>query len=171
MPHTTTQDEAKTEAKAPALCFRSTAHPGDASAAAVYSRAMVRPLGAALTPVMLATLAAVLAGQRIWPQFVWGMGLALTAAWSWARFQLSRTLAEVQVRADRRTAAMRSVRDVVRSADPEWRRLVRVRTERVPPALRLHLGDTSHRLLTHRWPQADELRKALRQNSGPADEP
>lgn len=164
MPHPTTQNEAQTEAKEAPLCFRSTAHPGDASAALVYSRAMARPLGVALTPVMLAALMTVLAGQRIWPHFFWGMGLALGVAWAWARFQLSRTLAEVQLRPGRRVAAARTVRDVLGDARPEWRRLVRVRTERVPPALRLHLGDTSHRLLKRRWPRADELREAVRQN-------
>lgn len=141
--------------------FQSASHPRGASAALVYSRAMVRPLSMTLIPVMVAALAAILAEQRIWPHVFWGAGLALAVAWSWAQFQMRRTLAEVRVRPSQQAAAVRSVRGVLRGTPPDWHPIVRVRPERMPPALRLSLGDTSYRLLKRRWPNADALEDAL----------
>lgn len=143
-------------------CFRSVAHPRGASAALVYSRAMVPALGATFVPLMLAVMAATLAGQRIWPHVFWGAGVALAVAWGWAQFQVRRTPAEMRVRPSQQVAAVRSVRGVLRGDAPDWRPLVRVRPERVPPALRVHLGDTSYRLFQRRWPRFDVLGDALR---------
>ena len=149
-----------------AMCFQSTAHPQGASAALAYSRAMARPLGATLIPLMLFALAAALTGHRIWPHFFWASAGALVVAWGWARFQLARTPAEVRVRPDQQNAALRSVRDVLRAAPPDWRPALRLRVEHT--ALRLDLGDTSHRLLTSRWPQAEALQEALRRAVPPS---
>jgi hypothetical protein len=142
-------------------CFRSVAHPGEASAALVRSRAMVRPLVVTFVPVMVAALAATLAGQRIWPHLFWSAGVALTLAWGWAEFQMRRTPAEVLVRSAQQAAAVRSVHGILRGDAPNWQPLVRARPERMPAALRLSLGDRTHRLLGHRWPRLDALEDAL----------
>ena len=141
------------------------AHPDGASTGLIYSRAMVSPLAATLVPLMLFALAAVLMEQRIWPYFFWAGPLALVVAWGWARFQLSRRLAEVQVRPTQGTAAVRSVHEVLHDTPPVWHWAARLRIEREAhesTALRLDLGDTSHRLVLSRWPQADALQEALR---------
>lgn len=140
--------------------FHSTAHPEGRPAALVYSRAMVGPLNVLLVPLMLFALAAVLLGQRIWPYFFWACVPALLLAWAWARFQLGRLPAEVNVRPAQGEAAVRSVHDVLHDRPPVWHRAARLRLER--EALRVDLGDTSHRLLVSRWPQAEALSEALR---------
>lgn len=144
----------------PKLHFRSTAHPGHQPAALVYARAMVRPLAAVMLPLMLFALAAALQGLVLWPYLAWGAPAALVAAWGWARFQLRRTPAEVRIRfAADLPVAVRSARDVLRGAPLQWHRLGRLRTSR--EALRLDLGDTSHRLLRRRWPTDEALLEAL----------
>lgn len=145
-------------------CFRSTAHPGGASVALAYSQAMVPPLAATLIPLMLFALAAVLTGRRLWPYFFWAGPPALAVAWAWARFQMRRVPAEVCVRPAQNAAAVRSVHDVLHGTLLTWHHAARLRTEREAhesTALRLDLGDTSHRLLLDRWPEADALREAL----------
>jgi hypothetical protein len=146
--------------RAAEACFHSRAHPEGDSAALVYSRAMVPALGMTLIPLMLFALAGVLLGQRIWPYFFWAALPAPAVAYGWARFQLGRTVAEVRARPDQQAAAVRSVRDVLHEAPPAWQHAVRLRVER--DALRLDLGDTSHRFHDDRWPDADALQDALR---------
>ena len=160
MPPASTPPEAPSE-RGQQYCFQSNSHPRGASAALVYSRAMVPPLAATLVPLMLLALAAVLMGGRIWPHFFWMAPPALALSWGWARFQLGRVIAEVCVRPGQGAAAVRSIHEVLAGTTPQWHRAARLRLER--RALRLDLGDTSYRLLLDRWEQAEDLRNALRQ--------
>lgn len=150
--------------------FESVHHPGDAPAALVYGRALATPLGFCTLPVMIATAAAALQQQPIWPFLAWGLPLALGVAAAWTRFRLGSTPAEVRIRDHQ--AAVRSVHDCVhghRQGTPalHWQWIHDIRNG--PDALIVTMGFETHRFLYAAWPNHRALLGALQSaRAGPA---
>lgn len=139
--------------------FTSAAHPEGQPWALVYAGALIKPLGACMLPVMIVTLVAVLEQQPVLPYLMWGFPGALALASLWTRFRLSRTPAEVHVRAGQ--AAVRSVHECLQTDPPLiWQRILEIRDG--SSALFVTLGLDTYTFRHDEWPQHPELMKALK---------
>ncbi|NBB75348.1 MAG: hypothetical protein GVY35_17020 [Bacteroidetes bacterium] len=139
--------------------FKSTHHPGDASATLIYGRALMAPLAFFTLPVMIAATAAALQQHRLLPFLTWGLPAALLAATVWTRFRLGATPAEVRVRDHQ--AAVRSVHDCLGPTPEEhWQWIHDIR--RGSDALIVTMGFETHRFRYSTWPDHRALLKALR---------
>ncbi|GIV61146.1 MAG: hypothetical protein KatS3mg044_0012 [Rhodothermaceae bacterium] len=139
--------------------FRSTEHPGGASPALVYGRALVRPIGACMLPVMIGALLAVLEGAAALPWLVAGFPAALVTAMLWTHLRLRTTPAEVQVVPG--GAALRSVWECARDLPARTARILDLRT--TPDALLVTLDYTSYALPYRAWPDHEALLSALQE--------
>ena len=137
--------------------FYSTAHPAGTSAGLVWARALVRPLAAALLPVMVVTLVAALEGAGLLP-FLWGgFPGAIAAAMLWTRYRLAQTPAEIHVRGAE--AALRTVTDVLRHGRLTWRPVLDLR--KTQTTFVIALGRTHYELDDADWPDVRALLDAL----------
>ncbi|GIV59702.1 hypothetical protein GQ464_003255 [Rhodocaloribacter litoris] len=139
--------------------FRSTLHPGTAPATLVYGRALVRPLGACVLPVMVGALLAVLQEAPALAYLTRGFPAALAVAMLWTHFRLRALPAEVQVVPG--AAAVRTVWACARNEPPAWFRILDLRL--TPDALQVTLGYTPYTLPFDRWPEHDDLLAALQE--------
>lgn len=139
--------------------FKSAEHPGDAPSSAVYSRALARPIGAFLAPIMLGAAAAALQGDPVWGYLLWGLPGALIAATLWTQFRLMRTPAELHLRPGQ--AAVQSVHEVVHGRPRTWHPLHHVRAGRWD--VELSVGWRTYSFRPAEWPNYEELREAARE--------
>ena len=137
--------------------FYSTAHPAGTPASLVWARALVRPLAAALVPVMLVTLAAALEGASLLPFLLGGFPVATVAAMLWTRYHLAQTVAEIHVR--EREAAVRTVAEVLGHGRLAWRPVLDLRKTKT--TFVVALGRTQHEFDDADWPDVRHLLDAL----------
>ena len=138
--------------------FRSVDHPGTAPPAVVYGRALVRPIGVCMLPVMIGALVAVLQGFPVLSYLLIGFPGAIAVAMLWTHYRMRTTLAEIRVRPD--AAALRTVWECARREPPAWRRVLDLRTTR--STIEATIGRGTYVLRTARWPEHDALLEALR---------
>lgn len=139
--------------------FKSRHHPGGRSQGFVYTKALVRPLGACTAPLMLGATASALQGQPVWGYLVWGFPAALVVAFLWTHFRLSSTSAELHLRPGQ--AAVQSIKDVVGDRSPSWYPLHNVRE--TPQYTEISVGWTTYVCRRRDWPQYERLREKARQ--------
>lgn len=139
--------------------FRSVDHPGGLPTAIVYSRALARPLGACVVPVMIGAAAAALQGLPAWGYLVWGLPSAVAAASVWTQFMLIKTPAEVHLRPGQ--AAVQSVHDVLYDHSPSWHPLYNVRLGR--RYLDLSVGWRTYTCRAPRWPDFNRMQNTAEQ--------
>ena len=139
--------------------FYSVDHPGDAPASAVYSRALARPIGAFIAPVMLGAAATALQGNPVWGFLIWGLPGALIAATLWTQFRLMRTPAELHLRPGQ--AAVQSIHEVMHERPRTWHALHHVRAGRWDVAL--SVGWRTYSFQPAEWPEYDQLREAAKE--------
>ena len=149
--------------------FQSIHHPEDTPSSLVYARALVAPIGACTTPVMIGAAATALQGQPVWAYLVWGFPAALLVASVWTQFALSTTAAEVHLKPGQ--CAIRSVQEVLRDTPPEFHPLFNVRT--TPSRIEIALGWDTQICARSDWPEYGRLRDAAQHavdaHSEPAD--
>jgi hypothetical protein len=138
--------------------FRSVDHPGTTPPAFVYGRALVRPIGVCMLPVMIGALVAALQGYPALSYLLVGFPGAIAVATLWTHYRLRTTLAEVRVRPD--AAALRTIRECARDEPPVWQRVLDLRTTR--STLEATIGRGTYTIRTARWPEHDALLEALR---------
>lgn len=139
--------------------FKSIHHPGDAPAALVYARWLPRPVAACVVPVMIAAMTLALQGDPVLAVMIWGLPASLGLATVWARFQMSKTLAEVHVRAEQ--AAVRSVQECLGQPAPlAWDHIFEIR--KTAGELVVTVGWDTHYLPYAEWPDHHALTEALR---------
>lgn len=136
--------------------FQSKYHPGDTPGSLVYARALVGPIGACTTPIMIGATAAALQGHPIWGYLVWGLPAALAIATVWTHFTLSATPAELLLKPGQ--CAIRSIHDVLQDAPPSFHPLYNVRV--TPWETELAVGWNTRVCAQSDWPNYPELRKA-----------
>lgn len=138
--------------------FRSAHHPGDAPSALIYGRALVRPLGACMLPVMIGATTAVLEQLAVLPYLTWGAPAALLAAMAWTRFRLGTTVAEIHIRTGQ--AAVRSVHDCLWTrAALIWNPIHDIRKD--ADVLHVTIGWETYTLPYEEWPDHQALLDAL----------
>ncbi len=150
-----------------AAVFRSVAHPGSKGLGLIYSRALARPVGALMLPVMIVTLVQVLLGDSVFPSMFFAAAAALAVASLWTHFQLRNTLVELHVRGQR--IAVRSVLDVVLDRPLHWQPLFSAQQQR--DGLHVYTDDYTFRLHRVDWPEYNRLHDTLSPTSsshGPA---
>ena len=89
--------------------FRSRSHPGDASTALTYARALTGPLSWSMTGVMIAAAVSMLEGQDPLPWVLWVVPLVYALSTAWTVYDLRRTPAELVL--DGSCGGVRSVWD------------------------------------------------------------
>jgi hypothetical protein len=149
--------------------FESTYHPGDDPASRVWGRALVKPVGATVLPLMIAVTVSALQLGVVWPYVAWGLPAALGVATVWTRFRLGSLTAELRVQSGQ--VALRSVHDVLTGTPPEFEPLYDVRV--TSRSLNLSLGWTALNLDARNWPEFEALKGALesaRHGRDPRDE-
>lgn len=139
--------------------YQSTDHPGDTPAPAVYSRALARPIGACVAPVMVGAAAAALQGNPVWGYLLYGLPSAIAVATLWTQFWLMRTTAEIGLRSGQ--AAVQSVHDIMYGRSPDWQALHYVRVGRWE--VELSVGWRTYTCRPENWPKYEELRSAAEQ--------
>ena len=137
--------------------FKSQAHPGGAEAQLVYGRALVRPLGVCMLPIMIRALVTVLQGFPALTYLTVGFPSALLLAVLWTLFRMQATVAEISVRPG--AAAVRSVWESLRARPLRWMPIFELRT--ASTTLTLALGDTTYELDRAAWPDADAVLDTL----------
>ena len=142
----------------PLYLFKSQAHPGDATAQVVYGRALVRPLGVCMVPIMIGSLVTVLQGLPALTYLTVGFPAALLLAVLWTLFQMQATVVEIFVRPG--AAAVRTVWESLRARPLRWMPIFELRE--ASTTLTLALGDTTYELDRAAWPDADALLDTLK---------
>jgi hypothetical protein len=142
-----------------ATAFRSTDHPGDTPAPAVYSRALAQPVGACVAPVMIGAAAAALQGDAAWGYLIWGLPAALLTATLWTQFWLMRTPAELHLHPGQ--AAVRSVHEVLYDRPLTWHALHSVQAGRWN--VELSVGWRTYTCRPDEWPNYNRLRDAAQE--------
>lgn len=140
--------------------FRSTAHPGPASARMVFADALLTPLALCMLPVMLGVLVVALqrgaVGPLLWLGFPGAFGIALILTF----YYLQTTIAEIYV--GETMVALRTVYDCMKGQRRlRWRPVLELRTN--ASLLILTLNDADYYLAKRAWPEADALLDELRQ--------
>ncbi|PEN09550.1 hypothetical protein CRI93_02120 [Longimonas halophila] len=143
--------------------FQHIDHPGDASVAVLYSRAVGRPVGWLMLPVMVGALVQALQGAPIFPEaFVAAVGALLVAS-GWTHFQLRNRVVEIRLTGHR--IALRTAFDVARDAPVTWEPLLRAKRQRA--GLHLYVGDRTLHLDPNDWPAYSRLKTAVRPDDAP----
>lgn len=117
---------------------------------------------------MIGATVAALQGQTVWEFLIGGFPAALTVAFTWTHFALSKTPAEVHLRPGQ--CAVRSIQDVVQNLPPDWHPLYNVRVTHTH--VELALGWETRECSRKDWPDYEQLRnaaqRALTSRSGAA---
>ena len=129
----------------------------------LYSRAVARPMGLLMLPVMIVALVQALQGAPVFPEIFLAAGAALTASSAWTHFQLGHRVVELRVQGQR--VALRTAIDVARDAAPVWEPLLRAKQQR--DGLHLYVGDRTIHLSPSNWPAYERLRTALQPDDQP----
>lgn len=140
------------------LVFKSCYHPGERSRAAVYGRALVRPLAAGMLPLMIITLVAFLEGHPALMYFLAGAAVVIALSSIWTGFQLKRTAAALHVSDD--SAAVETVSDALDSSpNAGWAPVFDLREQ--VHAITATIGYVSYTLEAKNWPRFEEMADAL----------
>ncbi|MEM6645580.1 MAG: hypothetical protein AAF730_04935 [Bacteroidota bacterium] len=97
--------------------FRHAMHPGDRTAAWVFSEWLIRPLSLVFLPLMLFSLNGALQGYHILPYLTYGAPAGIVVAWLWTSFRLGAQVAELRIVDDR--VQVRSLWELLRRAPPD----------------------------------------------------
>lgn len=138
--------------------FKSEAHPNGATARVVYARALVRPLGVCMLPIMIGASVTVLQGLPALTYLTVGFPVAVVVAVAWTLFRMQATVAEIFVRPG--AAAVRSVWESLRARPLRWVPIFELRA--APTTITLALGDTTYELDRAAWPEAEVLLDTLK---------
>lgn len=141
----------------PPRIFISRAHPGDASAPAVFASAVVRPLAACMLPLMVVTLVDVLQGGSVVAYIGFAYPLALLVATLVTGFLLRTRPAELHVTAD--AAAVRTVWECLTDAPYGFGPVVDLRQQR--DGFVVTIGHTTFEERAADWPDATLLVETL----------
>jgi len=151
--------------------FKSRYHPKGRPPGLVYTQALVKPIGACMTPLMIGATAAVLQEERVWGYLVWGLPSALLIATLWTHFRLSSIAAEIHIRPGQ--VAVRSIQDVLLGRPIDWSPLHNVKAS--PDEVELSVGWTTHICRRADWTNyktlgdaAQQAIQAQRHSSSPA---
>jgi len=147
--------------------FKSRHHPKERSRGLVYTDALVRPIGACTTPLMIGATAGALQGHLVWGYLVWGFPTALVIATLWTHFRLSSTTAELHLRSGQ--VAIQSVQDVLLERSPSWHPLHNVRVG--PEYIEVSVGWSTQICRRRDWPQYERLRSAAKEAFYPQQSP
>jgi hypothetical protein len=139
--------------------FKSRDHPQGRPRGLVYTNALVKPIAACVTPLMIGATAAALQGQSVWGYLVWGFPGALLVATLWTHFRLSTIPAEVHFRPGQ--VAIRSLQDVLLGRSPSWNPLYNVQV--APEETEISVGWNTVVCRRAQWPEYAELREAAQQ--------
>ena len=151
------RDQAREE---PVHIYRSTAHPGERSLAAVFGIAVVTPLANCMLPVMIVTLVALLEGVFFLPYFLVASLAALGVASLWTHFALRSTPAAIQVKGDR--AAVSTIWEVLQPFPHfDWRPVYDLRDH--SEGLTVTIGYDYYLLYRANWPRLASLADVLEQ--------
>ncbi len=143
--------------------FQHIDHPGDASVAVLYSRAVGRPVGWLMLPVMVGALVQALQGAPIFPEALMAAAGALLVASGWTHFHLRNRVVEVRAHGNR--IALRTAFDVARDAPVTWEPLLRAKRQRA--GLHLYVGDRTLHLTPDDWPAYSRLKSAVHPDDAP----
>lgn len=141
--------------------FRSIHHPEGEPRAAVYSKALVAPVGACVTPLMIGATAAALQGEAVWGFLTWGLPGALIVATLWTQFTLTRRPAVLHLRPGE--AAVQSVHDVLYNQSPSWHALHGIHLSQ--SYTELSVGWRTYTFRPSQWPRYNQLREAAQRAS------
>jgi hypothetical protein len=130
------------------VVYTSIYHPGDAPRQLVYARWLRRPLGFAITPILVIALILALVGESPLIFLVWAVPLAYVVATGWTLFQLRHKLAALQLRPG--FASVHTVWQVAANCSPDWEPLLRI----VPTGfdLQIGIGGAVYTILPDEWP-------------------
>lgn len=145
------------------MVFKSQYHPENLSKGLVYTKSLIKPIGACVAPLMIGATAAALKGQPVWGYLVWGFPSALLLATLWTHFRLSTTPAELYLRAGK--VAVRSVQDVMLDRAPSWNPLYNVRVS--SGQTEISVGWNTRICRRSEWPQYQQLREAAQKAFDP----
>ena len=147
--------------------FRHADHPGSTSVALLYSRAVGRPVGWLMLPVMIGVLVQALQGASIFPEAFVAAAGALLVASGWTHFQLRNRVMEIRVQG--RRIALRTAFDVARNAPTTWEPLLRAKRRQAE--LHLYVGDRTLQLRPEDWPAYGRLSSAVQPDDAPEQTP
>lgn len=138
--------------------FHSVHHPGAAPPPLVYARALIRPLGACMLPVMIVATVLVLSRVDALIFVAWASPAAYLVASGWTAYNLGRTPAEMVVTED--SAALRSIWQVARGKESDTGgQVFWFRDDGT--VLNVSIGRVVVSLHPDEWPEGDVLANAL----------
>ena len=137
--------------------FASRLHPGEASATAVWGRAIGGKLAVLVVALFTIVAGLALLHRPIGAALGWGAGLGLVAAWYLTRLQLERRAVEIRVAGP--YAAVRTALDVAARRAAPLTPVIDLR--RGEPITTLTLGDDVWELDDDDWPELGPLLAAL----------
>lgn len=147
--------------------FKSVYHPDGRTPGLVYTEALVKPIGACMSPLMIGATAAALQGDPVLGYLIWGVPAAFVVATLWTHFRLSSTPAELHLRSDQ--VALQSVQDVILNREPEWDPLYNVRVS--AEYLEISVRWNTQRFRRREWPNYDRLRETATEAFQPRTRP
>lgn len=147
--------------------FKSVHHPRGRSSGRVYTEALVKPIGACLSPIMIGATAAALQGNPVLEYLLWGAPAALVIATLWTHFLLASTPAELHLQSGR--VALRSIQDVVLGRPPDWNPLYNVRVS--PESVEISVRWNTQMFRPRDWPEYEQLRDAANEAYHPRRRP
>lgn len=147
--------------------FKSVHHPEGRAPGFVYTEALIKPIGACMSPLMVGATASALQGNPILGYLVWGVPAALVVATLWTHFRLSSTPAELRLRSGQ--VALRSVQDVILNRAPTWKPLYNVRVS--AEYLEISVRWNTQMVRRTEWPEYERLRDAAKQAFHPQNHP
>lgn len=147
--------------------FKSVHHPDGRPPGLVYTEALVKPIGACTSPLMIGATASALQGAPILGYLVWGVPAAFVVAMFWTHFRLSSTPAELHLRSGQ--VALQSVQDVILDRAPDWDPLYNVRVS--AEYLEISVRWNTQMFRRREWPNYDHLRDAAKEAFHPQARP
>jgi hypothetical protein len=124
----------------------------------VFGSYLVRPIAAAMMPVMVIAVAMVLQGRDPLPFVAWAgpAAIALASAWTW--FRMRSVIVEVVV-TNNGAAALTILESLVRSTRPRLQRVFDVR--RNDRGIQITVGLATYVLESDEWPRMEDLIRDL----------
>lgn len=153
--------------KAVQTVFKSVHHPQGRSRGLVYTEALVKPIGACMSPLMIGATASALQGNPVLGYLVWGVPLALVVATFWTHFLLSSTPAELHLQSGQ--VALQSVHDVLLDRPPDWHPLYNVRV--TPEYTEISVRWNTRICRRKEWPEYEQLRDTAKEAFHPQGRP
>ena len=147
--------------------FRSHHHPGDASLALVYARALTGPLAWSMTGVMIAAAMAMLEAQDPLPWVIWVVPVVYVLSTAWTIYDLRHTPAEIVIEGPR--GGVRSVWDAARRTSTLGLRPV-FSPRRTLEGVDVPIGRTLYSFSPVDWPSYEQLEQACFEAANASEE-